>query len=76
MQTRTAAIKDITYTQCICPSCGQVRTLDPTERILADLVHEYVGDDISNDVQVCDNCKAVVALCRESREKAREKAAK
>jgi len=60
METRTMAIKGMTYTKCICPSCQKVSTVDPQ---LAETVRNYVGDEIGDTVHVCGHCKAMVETC-------------
>ena len=59
-QTRTAAIKDVKYSKCVCPGCKDVSKVDP---LLADSLLNYVGQGFGDKVQVCDHCKAVVCKC-------------
>ena len=60
LETRTTAIKSMTYTRAVCPSCMKVSTVDPK---LAETVRDYVGDEVGDTVHVCDNCKAMVETC-------------
>ncbi len=60
LETRTSAIKGLTYTKCVCPSCKQVSTVDPE---FAEAVYAYVGNDIGDTVHVCDSCQAIVEKC-------------
>jgi len=50
-ETRTAAIKGLTYTKHVCPGC---RTITET--------HHYTGD-VTSVVHVCDKCKVAVTKC-------------
>ncbi len=67
METKTTAIKGVTYTKCVCPSCRTVSTVDPR---LADSVRAYVGTEIGDTIHVCDHCKAIVESCPVCRQQA------
>jgi len=66
MPLKSVPIKDVTYAKCVCPTCKQVSIID---QMTADAVRAYVGDQVQNTVQVCDNCKALVAQCPACRAK-------
>ena len=58
-EVRTMAVKGMTYTQCVCPGCKKVSTIDPgAPASLADYV-----DPASQTVLVCEHCKAIVGKC-------------
>jgi hypothetical protein len=58
--TRTAPIRGLTYTTCVCPSCRKASTLEPA---LEYSLRAYMGDSLGETVQVCDRCRSVVAAC-------------
>jgi hypothetical protein len=51
-QTRTVPVKGVTYTKMVCPSCK------------AEMGSVWDGYyKLRSEVQVCDNCRAVVGKC-------------
>ena len=50
-ETRTAAVKGLTYTKHVCPGCKTITETD-----------HYTGN-VTSSVHVCDHCKAAVVKC-------------
>lgn len=66
-ETRVHPITGLTYTTCLCPTCGTVSTMDPR---FQDAVERFTGPNVGDRVYTCDSCGYILedcAACRQAR---------
>jgi len=66
-ETRVHPITGLSYTTCLCPTCGTVSTLDPQ---VQNAVERFTGPNIGDRVHVCDGCGQIIEDCAVCRERA------
>jgi hypothetical protein len=67
-ETRVHPITGLTYTTCLCPTCGTVSTLDARTQ---DAIERFTGPNIGDRVHVCDSCGHILEDCAACRQKRR-----